>query len=116
MDLRKTTFLYNPVVFRFYVNLPGCRGAHGSHLHLATGRRSLLLSALPRRGANDTRALPHEVVGSEAHGAQIAIVRIPFDTSDLEGGGSRLGVFGRRSGSDVDLPEPKEGRNGYPAT
>ena len=24
MDLWKTTFLYNPVVFRFYVNLPGC--------------------------------------------------------------------------------------------
>ena len=25
IDLWKTTFLYNPVVFRFYVNLPGCR-------------------------------------------------------------------------------------------
>ena len=28
MDLWKTIFLYNPVLFRFHVNLPECRGPY----------------------------------------------------------------------------------------
>ena len=32
MDLWKATFLYNPVVFRFYVNLPGYTSGGSIHI------------------------------------------------------------------------------------
>ena len=36
-----------------------------------------------RQAANDAGALPHEVVGAEAHGAEVAVVRVPLDAGDL---------------------------------
>ena len=36
-----------------------------------------------RQAANDAGALPHEVVGAEAHGAEVAVVWVPLDAGDL---------------------------------
>ena len=43
-----------------------------------------------RRAADDAGALAHEVVGAEAHGAQVAVVRVPLDAGHLVGMGPNL--------------------------